>query len=107
MRSLLAISVLALTATAAAAQIRPPTSQRSCGANHQLVSNEGAVVLDTGPSTYARFVRNGSECKDGTTTSRLLFVGRLMAAALLSRRRQPLVRLTSTLPSFNPRGPDT
>jgi hypothetical protein len=23
---------------------------------------EGAVVLDTGPSTYARFVRSGAEC---------------------------------------------
>ena len=61
-RSLLAISALALAATAAAAQVGPPTSQRTCGANRQLVLKEGAVVLDTGPSSYARFVRNGSEC---------------------------------------------
>jgi hypothetical protein len=61
-RYLLTFSVLALAATAAAAQVGPPTSQRTCGANRQLVMKEGAVVLDTGPSTYARFVRNGSEC---------------------------------------------
>jgi hypothetical protein len=62
LRYLLTFSVLALAATAAAAQVGPPTSQRTCGANRQLVMKEGAVVLDTGPSTYARFVRNGSEC---------------------------------------------
>lgn len=48
--------------TAAAAQDGPPTSQRACGANRQLVLKEGAVVPDTGPSTYACFIRNGSEC---------------------------------------------
>ncbi|HEV2565438.1 MAG TPA: hypothetical protein VGU19_10170 [Microvirga sp.] len=62
MRYLLTLSVLALTATVAAAQVGPPTSQRTCGANRQLVKKEGAVVLDTGPSTYARFVRSGAEC---------------------------------------------
>jgi hypothetical protein len=61
-RSLLAIPALALTVTAAAAQVGPPTSQRTCGANRQLVQKEGAVVLDTGPSTYARFVRSSAEC---------------------------------------------
>jgi hypothetical protein len=55
---------LALTvfATAALAQVGPPTSQRTCSANRQLVLREGAIVLDTGPNTYARFVKNGSEC---------------------------------------------
>ena len=62
LRSLLAISALALTATVAAAQVGPPTSQRTCGANRQLVMKEGAVVLDTSPSTYARFVKSGAEC---------------------------------------------
>jgi len=61
-RSLLAMSVLTLVATAAAAQVGPPTSQRTCGANRQLVMREGAVVLDTSPTTYARFVRSGAEC---------------------------------------------
>ncbi len=62
MRYLLTLSVLALTASAAVAQVGPATSQRTCGANRQLVLKEGAVVLDTGPSTYARFVRSGAEC---------------------------------------------
>jgi hypothetical protein len=58
------LSALALTslATAAAAQVGPPTSQRTCGANRQLVQRDGAVVLDTSPSTYARFVRSGAQC---------------------------------------------
>src|SRR5215211_8377148 len=62
MRSLPLALVLTLLATAATAQGGPPTSQRTCGANRQLVLKEGAVVLDTGPSTYARFVRSGAEC---------------------------------------------
>ncbi|GEO16298.1 hypothetical protein MAE02_39940 [Microvirga aerophila] len=62
MRCLLAISALALTATAATAQVRPPTSQRTCSANRQLVLKDGAVVLDTSSSTYARFVRSSAEC---------------------------------------------
>ena len=61
-RSLLAFVALASAATAATAQAGPPTSQRTCAANRQLVLKEGQVVLDTGPSTYARFVKNGSEC---------------------------------------------
>ena len=59
------LPVLALTfaaTTAATAQVGPPTSQRTCSANRQLVMREGAVVLDTGPNTYARFVKNASEC---------------------------------------------
>ncbi|RDI59777.1 hypothetical protein [Microvirga subterranea] len=62
MRSLLAFLALALTASAATAQVGPPTSQRSCSANRQLVLKDGSVVLDTGPMTYARFVRSGAEC---------------------------------------------
>jgi hypothetical protein len=53
---------ITLAASAAVAQGGPPTSQRTCAANRQLVLKEGQVVLDTGPSTYARFVKNGSEC---------------------------------------------
>jgi hypothetical protein len=53
---------LVLISTAATAQVGPPTSQRTCAANRQLVQKEGAVVLDTGPTTYARFVKNSSEC---------------------------------------------
>ena len=65
MRSVLTVLALSLVTTAATAQVGPPTSQRTCGANRQLVLREGAVVLDTSPSTYARFVKNGSECLVG------------------------------------------
>ena len=62
---LLPILALSVGATTAMAQVGPPTSQRTCSANRQLVLRDGAVVLDTGPTTYARFVRNGSECTVG------------------------------------------
>lgn len=62
MRTLLSSIAFTLLATAATAQVGLPTSQRTCGANRQLVMREGAVVLDTGPSTNARFVRSGAEC---------------------------------------------
>jgi hypothetical protein len=61
-RILLPALALASVATVATAQVGPPTSQRTCGANRQLVMSEGTVVLDTGPSTYARFVRSGTQC---------------------------------------------
>lgn len=63
-RSLLALA-LTLMATMAMAQVGPPTSQRTCSANRQIVLQSGAVVLDTSPSTYARFVKSGAECLVG------------------------------------------
>ena len=62
MKRLLSALAMLLLALAAIAQVGPPTSQRTCSANRQLVMREGQVVLDTGPNTYARFVKNGSEC---------------------------------------------
>ena len=61
-RGVLPCSVVAVGAAAAAARVGPPTPQRACGANRQLVMKEGAVVLDAGPTAYARFVRSGAEC---------------------------------------------
>jgi hypothetical protein len=61
-RVLLSSLLLALAANAAAAQVGPPTSQRTCGANRQLVMKDGQVVLDTSPTTYARFVKSGAQC---------------------------------------------
>ena len=61
-RIVLSSLVLACAATAAAAQVGPPTSQRTCAANRQLVMKEGQVVLDTSPTTYARFVKSGAQC---------------------------------------------
>ncbi|MGO4706634.1 hypothetical protein AB4072_12765 [Microvirga sp. 2MCAF38] len=54
---------LVLVTTTAIAQVGPPTSQRPCSANRQLVMKDGAVVLDTGPNTFARFVKSGAECQ--------------------------------------------
>jgi hypothetical protein len=65
MRTLLTILTLTLVTTTATAQVSPPTSQRTCSANRQLVVRDGAVVLDTSRSTYARFVENSSECMVG------------------------------------------
>ncbi|MCB8819931.1 hypothetical protein [Microvirga rosea] len=62
MKSVLTILAFVAVATPVIAQVGPPTSQRTCGANRQLVLRDGAVVLDTGPTTYARFVRSGAEC---------------------------------------------
>jgi hypothetical protein len=62
LRSLLALSALAVAASAAMAQVGPPTSQQTCSANRQLVLKDGAVVLDTSSFTYARFVRSSAEC---------------------------------------------
>jgi hypothetical protein len=65
-RILLPALALTLAAvTTATAQVGPPTSQRTCGANRQLVLRDGAVVLDTSPQTYARFVKSGAECLVG------------------------------------------
>ncbi|KAB0265686.1 hypothetical protein, partial [Microvirga brassicacearum] len=61
-RFALPILAFVLCATAATAQIGPPTSQRPCAANRALVVKDGAVVLDTGPSTYARFVNSAAKC---------------------------------------------
>ncbi len=61
-RCVLTVLALAAATTSASAQVGPPTSQRTCGANRKLVMREGAVVLDTSPTTYARFVRSGAEC---------------------------------------------
>ena len=61
-RGMLISLSLALAATAATAQVGPPTSQRPCAANRQLVLKDGAVVLDTGPYAYSRFVKSGAEC---------------------------------------------
>lgn len=48
--------------TAALAQGRPATPLLSCAEAAALVTREGAIVLDTGPYTYARFVRDGGFC---------------------------------------------
>lgn len=59
-RSLL-VGALLLPA-GALAQGRPATPLLTCAEAAALVAREGAIVLDTGPYTYARFVRDGGFC---------------------------------------------
>ena len=46
----------------AIAQGRPATPAMTCAAAAELVARTGAIVLTTGPITYARFVRDGGFC---------------------------------------------
>lgn len=52
----------------AGAQGRPDITAMSCAAAADLVARSGAIVLTTGPITYARFVRDGGFCTVETTT---------------------------------------
>lgn len=50
------------------AQDRPATPALSCAQAAALVTRSGAIVLTTGPVTYARFVRDASFCPLPETT---------------------------------------
>ena len=54
--------ILAHTATAALAQSGPTTQAMTCAQARSIVASQGAVVLHTSPTTYDRFVRDGSFC---------------------------------------------
>lgn len=51
----------------ALAQPRPLTLQMSCYGVRELVATEGAVVLNTGPTTYDRYVAAVTQCVRGET----------------------------------------
>ena len=61
MRVLLLGLALALPVVGAP-EARPSTTQLTCEAASALVSSQRAVVLDTGPGTYDRFVSDRSQC---------------------------------------------
>ncbi|WP_244476472.1 hypothetical protein [Methylobacterium sp. Leaf88] len=50
------------------AQARPDTRAMTCAEAAALVARAGAVVMSTGPATYARFVRDGGFCPLPETT---------------------------------------
>ncbi|MCJ2034151.1 hypothetical protein [Methylobacterium sp. J-068] len=50
------------------AQERPDTTALTCAEASALVARAGAVVMTTGPATYARFVRDGGFCPLPETT---------------------------------------
>ena len=47
------------------AQSRPLTTRMSCAQAKGLVASQGAVVLNTGPLTYDRYVGSSSACALG------------------------------------------
>jgi hypothetical protein len=59
--------VLMSMGSGALAQGRPLTLQMSCNGARQLVASQGAVVLNTGPMTYDRYVSAVTQCVRGET----------------------------------------
>jgi hypothetical protein len=63
MKKLSVVLVLSVVAGPALAQGgRPFTPQLSCQSASGLVAANGAVVMNTGPNTYDRYVRDASAC---------------------------------------------
>jgi hypothetical protein len=62
------IACAALLPGASQSQTRPDTRAMTCAEAHALVARAGAIVLSTGPVTYARFVRDGGFCPLPETT---------------------------------------
>ncbi len=68
MKTTLLALTLSLTASAALAQPRPYTPRMSCNSASQMVTTNGAVIADTGPNTFDRFVRDRSFCTPSEET---------------------------------------
>lgn len=58
---LVSIAIAGLT-TGAIAQSDPTTLAMTCAQAKGIVASRGAVVLRTGPTTFDRYVRDGSFC---------------------------------------------
>lgn len=65
---LLPVSAQAQVSAQVSAQARPDTRAMTCAEASALVTRAGAIVLSTGPATYARFVRDGGFCPLPETT---------------------------------------
>jgi len=65
---LFALTAVSVMAGPVAAQPRPATPDMACAEAAGLVARVGAIVLTTGPFTYARFVRDGGFCPLPETT---------------------------------------
>jgi hypothetical protein len=59
--------VLVSVGSGALAQSHPLTLRMVCSQARNLVSAEGAIVLNTSPTTYDRYVAAGSQCALGET----------------------------------------
>jgi hypothetical protein len=62
MRPILVPVVIASLTTGAISQPGPTILAMTCAKARGIVSSQGAVVLRTGPTTYDRYVRDGSFC---------------------------------------------
>jgi len=62
MKLLLASAALIGMGSGALAQSHPLTLGMSCGQARNLVAAQGAVVLNTSPMAYDRYVASGSYC---------------------------------------------
>lgn len=64
------VTLLALIGMTAAAQAQPRMSTLglTCGQARAIVSSQGAIVLNTGRTTYDRFVSSPAFCPLGETT---------------------------------------
>jgi hypothetical protein len=61
--ALAATLVAADAGTRASAQSRPSTLAMSCAQTARLVGSRGAIVMNTGPNTYDRYVSNRNFCE--------------------------------------------
>ncbi|MTI42493.1 hypothetical protein E1178_02610 [Roseibium hamelinense] len=62
-----------VTSSEVAAQARPDTRNYTCEQAQALVKQRGQIVMNTGPSTFDRFVANGSYCVEPHAVTRALF----------------------------------
>lgn len=58
-------AAMAAVVPAAGAQARPSTTDMTCSQAMALVASKGAVVLNTGPNTFDRYVRDLAFCSGG------------------------------------------
>lgn len=65
MRASVILLGLVLAAAPVAAQARPASYRMSCGAVQALVNRQGAVVMDTSPTTFDRYVATLRFCMPG------------------------------------------
>ena len=56
------LASVAIICAATTAHARPFSPAMECGSAANLVSRVGAIVMDTGPHTYDRFVISGAYC---------------------------------------------
>jgi hypothetical protein len=93
--TLIALSAALSIASAAQAGARPFTPAMSCDAAAGLVASNGAVLLNTSPTTFDRFVRGYGYCAYGEYLERAFVQTRDAPACLIGftcTSREPFPR---------------